>query len=231
MRHFAMAAPYHSPTQLKCPNCTTSVQWYSSCRAWKAQIFHWHIWKVKMEVNWKYLKCFHFCVHSNVELISKNTYVIDGDSFRPIQNPIEAKHTQITGNDCANPSITQEIVNGIVTIKIVFRRPNLSHTGPLSRLPIGCAMWAKLAANRWNHLLSAIYKKKISNRYTYTAMTFEWLSPKPFRLDSTLNKHQSTLELLSREKPQIRPNWKWSNFSPKLLEPFRTIGNETHKSE
>lgn len=41
----------------------------------------------------------------------------------------------MTGNDCAKPSISQEIVNGTVTIKIVFRRPNLSQTGPLRRDP------------------------------------------------------------------------------------------------
>lgn len=70
----------------------------------------------------------------------KTTYVIDGDSFRPIQNPIAAKQMQMIGNDSAKPSINHEIVSGIVTIKIVFRRPNLSQTGPLSKLPIGCAI-------------------------------------------------------------------------------------------
>lgn len=62
-----------------------------------------------------------------------------GDSFKPMQNPIIAKPMQMSGNDRANPSIIQLIVSGIVTSRIAFRRPILSHTGPLSKLPMGCA--------------------------------------------------------------------------------------------
>lgn len=65
---------------------------------------------------------------------------MEGDSFNPIQNPIAAKQMQMIGNDSAKPSMSHETVSGIVTIKMVFLRPNLSHTGPLNRLPIGCAI-------------------------------------------------------------------------------------------
>lgn len=130
------------------------------------------------------------------------TNVIEGDSLRPIQNPIAAKQMQITGNVCANPSITQEMVSGMVTIKIVFRRPNLSQTGPLNKLPIGCAMWAKLAANK-----PKINKwKKKKHVLTYKAMTFELRSLKPFRLDSSRSRRQSMRESQSMEMLQIRPN-------------------------
>lgn len=68
-----------------------------------------------------------------------------GDSLRPMQNPITANPIQMTENDRAKPNRIQVIVSGIVTSKIAFRRPILSHTGPLNNDPIGCAMWAKLA--------------------------------------------------------------------------------------
>lgn len=73
------------------------------------------------------------------------TYVIDGVSFKPIHSPSTMNPKQMIGNDCENPSIIQEIKSGTLTNMNDFRRPILSQTGPLSKLPIGCATCAKLA--------------------------------------------------------------------------------------
>lgn len=68
-----------------------------------------------------------------------STYVIDGVSFSPIHSPSIRNPAQMIGNDCENPSIIHEIRSGTLTTINDFRRPILSQTGPLSKLPIGCA--------------------------------------------------------------------------------------------
>lgn len=73
------------------------------------------------------------------------TNISDGDVLRPMTRPIDTKPMQINGNDWAKPREIQIIVSGIVIIKMVFRRPNLSEQKPLNKSPIGLAAWTKLA--------------------------------------------------------------------------------------
>lgn len=67
--------------------------------------------------------------------------------FNPMQNPTTPNAVQSTGNDRVKPNITQEKVSGSVTNIIALRRPILSHNGPLSKLPIGWAIWENAAEN------------------------------------------------------------------------------------
>lgn len=161
---------------------------------------------------------------------------MDGDSFNPIQNPIIAKPMQITGKDRAKPSIIQVIVSGMVTIAMVFRRPILSQTGPLSKLPIGWAMCAKPAANigsrnlnRSNHICSSnryfvweiwfYFLIGRPNKKTYTATTFERHLYSNFHLDSIPSIPQSVMEWQLTGMRRILPDWKWSNFLQQSPEP------------
>lgn len=73
------------------------------------------------------------------------TYVIDGASLTPIQNPSKVNPNETTTKDCAKPSIIQATINGALTNMIALRRPIRSQIGPLTNDPIGCATWAKLA--------------------------------------------------------------------------------------
>lgn len=67
------------------------------------------------------------------------TYVIAAVSFKPIHSPSKMNPKQMIGNDFANPSIIQVKNSGTLTIMNDFLLPILSQTGPLSKLPIGCA--------------------------------------------------------------------------------------------
>lgn len=68
-----------------------------------------------------------------------------GASFKPKQNPISTNMPEIIANDRLNPKISQQIANGMLTVIMARRRPILSQMGPLKRLPMGCAIAAKLA--------------------------------------------------------------------------------------
>lgn len=80
-------------------------------------------------------------IHSKIEIHQiSHEYRAAGDSLIPIQNPIAAKQKQTIENDWANPSRNHVNASGMVSIKSVVRRPNLSQTMPLSKLPIGWTM-------------------------------------------------------------------------------------------
>lgn len=72
-------------------------------------------------------------------------YTIADESVSPIKNPKRENPKQIKTNECAKPKIIHDIVIGIAISMIVVRRPILSLRAPLNKLPIGCAITAKLA--------------------------------------------------------------------------------------
>lgn len=161
-----------------------------------------------IEINWN----FNLEIWSNSSGIEwDSTYVIDGVSFNPIQSPSTRKPKQTIGNDCENPSIIQEAKSGTLTTMNDFRRPILSQMGPLSKLPIGCATWAKLAIKIIDERCGF---KVIRHKTTYTATTFRLLKHESFRLDSSLCWGRLTMVSRLTARPKIGPNWRYRNSSP-----------------
>lgn len=94
------------------------------------------------------------------------------------------------------PTIIQTSVSGNATIKIVFRRPNLSQIWPLSKHPIGSAIHEMLATEMQFHfvLFNRFLKqsKSILWSITYKAMTIERQLYESFHLDL----HRSSCQLM-----------------------------------
>lgn len=100
-----------------------------------------------------------------------------------MQNPMAANAVQSTGNDRVKPNTIQENVSGSVTNIIALRRPILSHNGPLSKLPIGWAIWENAAENRISEcFLSNFFRAE--NRCLLIGSKVDWEWRTPYRVDS-----------------------------------------------
>lgn len=141
-----------------------------------------------------------------------------------MHNPSKMNPKQMTGNDCENPSMIHEIKSGTLTHMNDFLRPILSQIGPLSKLPIGCATWAKLAMKEKRKLLVKMFN--IPNRSihrliqtqewltAYTTMMYRLLLHESFHLDSSFYWCQLAKGSQLMEMQKIPPNWKYRSFSP-----------------
>lgn len=110
-----------------------------------------------------------------------------------MQNPITAKQMQIIENDCANPSNSHVNASGMVSINRVVRRPNLSQTMPLSKLPIGWTIKeqrAKKNCRNLKHVSKKLSKKEKRKIDCYKAKMTEQPLYVLFHLDSILNSFQ-----------------------------------------
>lgn len=107
----------------------------------------------------------------------------------------------------------------MVTNIIALRRPIRSQTGLLTKPPIGCITWAKLAAN---FIKFERIQLRMQNKWTaYTTTTFERLSLALSRLDLMRCSPRSMMELQLTGSWQIVPSSKSWDFLPMLLKTYR----------
>lgn len=81
-----------------------------------------------------------------IRYLTSLTYTIDGASFSPKTKLRKKKHAQTSSNELASPNAINRNTTGATMNMRAFRRPNASHTKPLSTLPNGWPKNVKLAA-------------------------------------------------------------------------------------
>lgn len=157
MQFDATVASFPNRIQLKNQIDVILIQGYKLNREHLAHIFRRYTWHNAIETE-----IFKNKIHelwAQIFAKRKKTYVAAGASLIPMQNPITAKQMQIIENDCANPSNSHVNASGMVSINRVVRRPNLSQTMPLSKLPIGWTINEQRAKKNCRNL-KRVSKKK-----------------------------------------------------------------------